>query len=217
MPLPEAFFEKDPIFHGECSPTKEGLKGYFEEIEALKKEYPALTIYKGLEVDYLEGYEPQTTALLNEYGPYLEDGILSIHFVLYEGEYYAIDYLPTLKRLLEKLGAIEAVYELYYQTVRKAIEANLGKHKPKRIGHIELVKRFQKIYPSTYTNSVLFKQIIQKMKEDNYTLDYNTAGLRKDECKGTYVSEAFSKLANAYGIEMIYGSDAHQSKDVGFK
>lgn len=217
MPFPDAFYTLDPVFHGECSPTKKHLEGYFEEIQALKQKMPQLMIHAGLEVDYIEGYEKETTQLLEMYGPLLEDSLLSIHFVFFEGEYYAIDYLPSVEKLLKRLGSIENVYEQYYQTVLKAIQCELGPYKPKRIGHIELVKRFQQNYPCEYKNLALFEEIIKNMKIRGYALDYNTSGLRKKECQEVYVTQPFYALAMKYDIPMVYGSDAHQSNDVGAK
>ena len=71
-----------------------------------------IKINVGLEVDYLEGYEEFTTNMLNEYGKYLDDAIISVHIGMYDEKYYAFDCIESFEELLNKLGSVEKIYNL---------------------------------------------------------------------------------------------------------
>ena len=79
-PLPKGFI--DPAPTRDSAMQKEQLYTYIEEIKRCKQKYETkITINIGLEVDYIEDWEQETTILLNEIGPYLDDSILSVHFL----------------------------------------------------------------------------------------------------------------------------------------
>src|SRR3954468_8935794 len=62
----------------ECSwcMKKEKLPGYLEEIDSMKKLYPSIELYKGMEVDYI----PDVVSY-NDFKTVLDYGVGSIHFV----------------------------------------------------------------------------------------------------------------------------------------
>ena len=59
--------------------------------------------------------------------------------------FYCLDYSP--KEFERGFGPwIQKQYELYYKyysTVRQAVRADLGEYTPKRIGHFDLIKKYQ--------------------------------------------------------------------------
>ena len=215
MPLPGNFM--DPEFLKYCAPTFEVIENYIEELKSVKEKYgDAIKINTGFEVDYVEGYEEVIKELLNKYGRGLQDGILSVHFVKLEDGYYCVDVSPKeFGKLVDKLGSVEKVYDKYYETLLKAIRADLGEYKPKRIGHPTLVRIFNTEYPFEYTNNALIEEVVKELKARDYEIDVNTAGLRKPYCKEVYPSGSFAELAKKYGVRMVYGSDAHTAADVG--
>lgn len=214
MPIPSGFM--DDKFLSECSPSISQIEEYFSELRIIKNKFKdKIKINIGLEVDYIEGYEDYINCFLNKYGDIIEDSILSVHFVKCGDEYYCIDTIYYFERLLYKFGNLEKVYDIYYKTLLMAIKSNLGEYKPKRIGHPTLIRIFNQRYPIEYNNRIIFKEIIEELKKGNYELDLNTAGLRKELCKEVYPEKLFLKLAKDNGINMVYGSDAHRSLDVG--
>ncbi|MFP3326314.1 histidinol phosphatase, partial [Planococcus sp. SIMBA_160] len=69
------------------------LEAYLTKLDQLKQEYKGQLIVKtGLEVDYIKEYEEETSAFLDCYGPELDDGILSVHFLPAGDEYICLDY-----------------------------------------------------------------------------------------------------------------------------
>lgn len=210
--VPRYFVKKE--FLDKCSPSKEEFYRYIKAVKEIRKNYKNIKINIGAEIDYVEGLEEEYKELLNEVGPLLEDSLLSVHFVKYKEEYYAIDYLDDFIRLLEVLE-LEKIYDLYYETLYKAITSDLGPYKPKRIGHPNLIRIFHKKFPLVYKNTLLLRKIVSTLKELDYEVDVNTAGLRKPYCGECYVSGTLDLLVKEYDVRRVYGSDAHQASDVG--
>jgi histidinol-phosphatase (PHP family) len=215
MPLPSNFM--DPEFLKSCAPTVALIDDYIKKLDYIKEKFKSvIKINTGFEVDYIEGYEEKTKEMLNRYANKLEDGILSVHFLKFEDEYYCVDISPEeFGKLSKKLGGVEKVYDKYYKTLLKAVKADLGTFKPKRIGHPTLVRIFNTKYPLDYTNITLLEEIIKEMKIRNYEVDFNTAGIRKPYCKEIYPSGIFAELVERYALKVVYGSDAHTALDVG--
>lgn len=213
-PLPKNF--TDPTPNKDSGMDWEELDLYIQEIEKLKNIYKdQMIINCGLEIDYIEGYEEEIRHFLNEYGKFLDDSILSVHFLKHDNRFDCLDYSPQVfEGMIHKYGSIEKVYEKYFSTVKKSIIADLGPYKPKRIGHMTLVRKFQKKFPHDrlYESTVL--EILQLIKGKQYELDLNGAGVAKPLCREPYPSFWIIKKALQLGIPLIYGSDAHQVKEL---
>lgn len=214
-PLPNGFIDTTPTKDSAMSLEK--LTEYFAQIDNVKHKYKQwIRINAGLEVDYIEGYEKDITDFLNKMGTYLDDAILSVHFLKFADEYDCVDYSPDLfEEIANKYGSVKAVYENYYRTVLKSVQANLGINKPKRIGHMTLAKKFQRRFPINKTFEDEIYGILLAMKENEYELDYNGAGTAKPLCREPYPPTSIVKKARAIGIPLVYGSDAHQVKELG--
>ena len=216
FPLPAIFTDEE--FLKECSMQENQVLDYIKEVIEVKNKYKdKIKINLGFEVDYIEGYEKKIKEDLQKYGKYIEDALLSVHFVRYEGDYYAIDYIEDFKKLIEKTSDISKVYDLYYETLLKSIEADLGCYKPKRISHPTLVRIFNSEFPCNYKNYELLEKVGGALKEGGYMIDVNTAGLRKPYCNEVYPSGKFNEIIEKYSISGIYGSDSHTAKDVGYR
>jgi histidinol-phosphatase (PHP family) len=213
-PLPERFDDPTPL--SDSAMKKADLNDYFNEISQLKNQYAGkITINAGLEVDFIEGYERETAHFLNEIGPLLDDAILSVHFLKDSLGYSCVDYSPeNFQAMISTYGSIEKVYQNYYRTVLKSIDADLGPYKPTRIGHISLVHKFQLKYPINRTFDSEIDQILNAIKHRNYELDYNGAGTAKPLCREPYPPAHIIKKAKSLDIPLVYGSDAHQAKEL---
>lgn len=214
-PLPPNF--TDPVPEQDSAMRLENMEMYVETLTRLKSKYKnEIDIRIGLEVDYIAGYEEETRQFLATWGKYLDDAILSVHFLQFDNEYFCVDYSPEMfAQIIEKAGSMQAVYDTYYDTVKRSIRADLGPYKPKRIGHITLVRKFQKQFPYEEYNENDILEILELIKEKGYELDYNSAGLFKPLCGEAYPSAWIVNEAVKRGIPLIYGSDAHQANDLG--
>jgi histidinol-phosphatase (PHP family) len=214
-PLPKKF--TDPAPERDSAMNWPDLESYLKDVESAKKQYESsILIRTGLEVDFIEGFEQDTTDLLNEYGPHLDDNILSVHFLRHAGRYYCVDFSEEEFGIIaDRVGSVEAVYKLYYDTLLQSVEANLGAFKPNRIGHITLVHKFQLMYPCKESFDDRITAILQTVKKNGYSLDYNGAGTVKPLCLETYPPEHIARSAYSIGIPLIYGSDAHAAAGIG--
>ncbi|WP_110927232.1 histidinol-phosphatase HisJ [Bacillus massiliglaciei] len=214
-PLPETFIDPTPDKDSGMDP--DALPAYFKELQAIKQQYwGKMNIRIGLEIDFIEGYEEETVRFLNENGPFLDDAILSVHFIRHEDQWHCIDFHEdTFHTIANKMGSVDAVYQKYFDTLEKSIVTDLGLYKPKRIGHITLAHKFQKKYPPAEAFDRRIYHILDLIRKHEYELDYNGAGAVKPLCREPYPPERFAKYALQLGIPLRYGSDAHQAKGLG--
>ena len=213
-PLPLGFVDTTPDKDSGMNHSK--LEDYFTALTSLKRKYRSdIKINIGLEIDFIEGYENGTTDFLNKYGPYLDDSILSVHFLKKEDHYFCLDFSPeTFSEMVHLYGSVNAIYEHYFKTLLMSITFNLGQYKPKRIGHLTLVHKFQKQFPATKSFTSEIHEILNEISKQELQIDYNGAGVIKPLCGETYPPEWVIKEALKQKIPLIYGSDAHSAKDL---
>ncbi|MGG5460987.1 histidinol-phosphatase HisJ [Clostridium sp. B9] len=214
LPLPKNFKDPSPI--NDSAMKFEKLILYINEGKSLKLKYlDEIRVNVGVEVDYIEGYEEEIKSILNKYGALLDDSILSVHMIKgKKDKYYCIDFsIEEFQKIIDDLGSIEEVYNKYYDTLIMALNSDLGAYKPKRIGHFNLVRKFNKKFPYDYEKFIpKINEILDLIKEKGYELDFNVAGLRKDDCEELYIEGKVFELAIEKGIPMVLGSDSHSAK-----
>lgn len=199
------------------------LSTYFKLTQTLQKKYrDQIEISIGFEVDYLEGFEDFTKRFLDEYGPMTQENILSVHFMKGTNDkFYCVDdgVENFSAGFRDWLDNPQVVFQHYYSTVLKSVEANLGDYSPQRIGHMSLIRKYQDYFNLTEqindSNTRLALLCLTKMKEQNRELDLNLAGLYKPLCNDFYPGEQILKMAQKLAIPLIYGSDAHNIESVG--
>ncbi|MBD1380137.1 histidinol-phosphatase HisJ [Metabacillus arenae] len=214
-PLPASF--EDPTPEKDSSMQLNQMEEYLEELNHHKKKYAhKIKVNIGLEVDYIAGYEGEIASFLNKYGHYLDDSILSVHFLTVKDQYYCMDYSEeTFGAIADHLGGVQNVYKLYYQTILASVQADLGMYKPKRIGHMSLARKFNRVFPHEFREVQKIEEILISIKKQGMELDFNTAGLRKPNCLEIYPSPWIVERAIQLDIPFCYGSDAHSAKEVG--
>lgn len=213
-PLPPNFI--DPTPDQDSGMDNKYLLQYFQQLQQLKVNYQSkIKINIGLEVDYILGYENETRQFLNDYGHFLDDAILSVHFLKHEETYYCIDFSKEVYLdFAEKVGGIQTMYNLYYDAVRNSIDADLGPYKPKRIGHPTLIHKFQLAHNKKIDDQQQIKALLLHMKEQDYELDLNSAGLSKSFCKEPYPPYESIEFARSIQLPVVFGSDAHIAQDL---
>lgn len=225
MPYPEEFLQKMP-YSQECLDSLRILgndfDAYIREMEIIKKKYrDKIHLLIGSEIDFLPEQQDYTRYMLKEYGPYLEDGLLSVHVLKGIKGWHSVDYCPEdLKAgVIEYYLGYEQYQLAYYRAVKEALVADLGPYKPKRISHLTLCNKFQHCFikDGIVTEAVqkAVGDILDYMKRHGYSLDVNAAGLYKEYCCEIYPSPWIIEQARRLRIEMVYGSDSHAVADVG--
>jgi len=195
---------------------------YIREAQRLKTKYrDRIQLLVGAEVDFLDEYMPYTRYMLAEYGPYLDDSLLSVHFIRGRRGWRAVDQdLEDFEDgLLKYYGSYEKVQLAYYRTIKDALKAELGPHKPKRIGHLSLCNKFQcRFNPDGHVDAEVQKAVLNilgHLKKHGCSLDVNAAGLFKEYCREIYPAPWIIAAAKEKGIPMVYGSDSHSPAHVG--
>ncbi|WP_285395413.1 histidinol-phosphatase HisJ [Lysinibacillus sp. fls2-241-R2A-57] len=213
-PLPLSFVDPTPQQDSGMNP--DFLMPYFEDLQSLQKAYAQdIRIDIGLEVDYIQGFEHETRQFLDTYGHFLDDSILSVHFLQWQNTFECIDFSPeSFMAFSKKVGSIKQVYDLYYDTVLQSIKANLGQFKPKRIGHPSLIHKFQLAHTMKIDDAARIREVLDLMKEEGYALDLNSAGLSKTYCQEPYPPFAFIDYSKFIGLPIVFGSDAHSVTDL---
>ncbi len=217
-PLPEGF--EDPAPDKSCSMKPEELEPYLEMARRLKLKYAdQIDIRVGLEVDYIPGFELDTSHLLSQVGPDLDDALLSVHFLKSEGGWRCVDYSAEdfANGLVSVYGSVEAVHKAYWSMVKQAVLKDLGPYKPTRISHLSLCHKFQLKHPLKNPQQfrVEILEILDLIRSKSLELDLNAAGLFKPDCQEIYPAPWIIEEALKRGIPLIYGSDTHSVKGVG--
>lgn len=214
-PLPDGFVDTTPT--QDSAMCADMLDLYFENIQIQKEKYKGkIKINCGLEVDFIEGYENEIKKALNSIGSKLDDAILSVHFLKNGGKYDCLDYSPQhFEQMIYEYGSVEKIYEKYYETIQMSITSDLGIYKPSRIGHITLVHKFQNRFPYSGNEKPILAHILELIKKYGCSLDYNGAGTAKPLCREPYPPNWIIQKAIQLQIPLVYGSDAHQAKELG--
>ena len=225
-PLPKRFMD-------EAAGTREAIvtggmnihevEMYLKKMHHLKDKYKSeIKINVGFEVDYLPGFENWTIDFLNEYGKQIDDSILSLHFQSGVGGYRSIDFSPEDfgSGLIQHYGSFQKAQENYFSVYLEMVESDLGLFKPKRMGHLTLCQKFQTYFEReatdlSDTSFFLIDQILDRVKEKDYELDFNTAGLFKEYCGEAYPPARVMNKVKEKGVKFVYGSDSHSLNDVG--
>ena len=217
-PLPPRF--NDPAPDRSCGMVLEDLEPYVTHAKKLSDRFSSrIVVSVGLEVDFIPGFEEATRQLLHQVGSELKDSLLSVHFLPGKGGWRCLDYSADDFKdgLLDFYGSIEAVHEAYWLMVQAAIETDLGPFKPRRIGHLSLVNKFQKKFPLANPKRFQSKvcEILDQIQAREMELDFNAAGLFKPDCQEIYPSGWILQQAIQRKIPLVYGSDAHSVQGVG--
>ncbi|WP_194709707.1 histidinol-phosphatase HisJ [Radiobacillus deserti] len=213
-PLPDSFV--DPVPNQDSAMSWTDVDAYLADGEKLKQKYKDdIHIKIGFEVDYIEGFEKETKNILNYFGSKIEDSILSVHMLRINDEYVCIDYsVDEFERILSLSNGIDSLYTLYYNTLKQSILADLGTYKPRRIGHMTLIEKFRKRFPTATDFSSLQKEILLLIQQEHLELDVNTAGFFKDWNENCYPPQQLIYKAKELGIPLVPGSDSHTAKHI---
>ena len=215
-----AFTEHAPLPMDDTVPARDSamsladVKPYLQEISMLKEKYrDRIIVNAGFEIDYIEGRENETTEFLKIHPETIPYSILSVHFVLIDGKYFCIDYSPgSFREKADEVG-YEVLVKAYENTLMKALSNPYGSLTPKRIGHLDLIKKFKGFHGRSHDMDL--DKILETVKKNGYSLDINTSGYDKEYCREPYPSIDIIRKAVSLGIPVVTGSDAHSANEVG--
>ncbi len=219
-PLPPGIIE-DPELEAEFSLLMGELPDYFKHIKELKNIYSdRIEILSGLELDYIVDYDSFFDDFIDQYRPFLDDLIVSLHMIRGKNGVCPVDYLPEVfdSELIQFYGSVEKVHTAYWNDIKKLLEKPINSIDNKRIGHLGLINKYKKKYPVNFPEQYyhsMFKELFFQVKEKGWNLDFNVAGLRKEMCGDVYITDSMLKWCKHYDIKLVYGSDAHDVDSIG--
>lgn len=197
------------------NPDMDGILEYFDGIKRFRSAYKGpVKINIGMEVDYMESFEEETKAMLSKLGNEMEEGILSVHYVKFGGQYYYVSNINYVAKAVEDAGGAEELNRIYYSALRKSILADLGPYKPKRLGHCTIIRMGHKRYPGLANDPAILDDIARLIKDNGFSIDLNMQGMRNDTCQELF-GEPLLPYAKKYGIPAALGSDSHRAETVG--
>jgi len=218
-PLPPGLLA-DAKLQLELALAPELVMPYLAWARGVKERYQGqIEVLVGLEVDYLHGHEDYTRQFLNEFGPLLDDALLSLHFLPGVTDYEMLDFSKDdlLRGLLPRYGSLGALHDAYWDALLASALADLGRYKPKRLGHPGLIYKFRKEldFGDLETHPPpAFARFLKICHEGGYSLDNNMGGTYKASCGQPYLPAGLCRAALAAQVPLVYGSDAHSTKAV---
>lgn len=177
------------------------LDAYVESVQAARRDHPNLNIRLALEVDYLPGQEDWVRDLAGRHR--WDYFIGSVHYL---SDGWDLDNPKKLDRWRAR-DAWE-VWAEYFDRLTRAAASRLFDI----IGHADLPKKFG--FRPERDCTPLYRQLAVAAGRGGCAIELNTAGLRKD-CREIYPCAALLQLAQAAGVPVTFGSDAHAPGEVG--
>ncbi|RUS45586.1 histidinol-phosphatase HisJ [Cohnella sp. AR92] len=220
-PLPDKLVDNPQLMLELAMPAGE-LADYFAYMKDVKASYEGrIEVAVGLEMDYLFKRTDFSDRIIDNWAKQMEDAVVSVHYLPSRGgamrciDYTADDFRDAF---LGYYGSIDKVVEEYFNHVEMEIEWAAQLPMRKRIGHVNLIRKFHKELPEMDPDLVRrrLEGLLPKLKASGIGVDVNVAGFRVATCEEAYVPEWFMQACRENGIELVYGSDSHKPEQVGF-
>lgn len=193
-------YDKDQAFP-KIAMGKSEFPEYVKEVQALKEEYYGkIEVLLGIESDFFPEHLEHYRTYFDRY-PF--DYIIgSVHQV----EGVSIFNKNRWKGMSEeqKVKTKETYYRLIEHSARSGMYQILG--------HIDAMKGFYPEFSKIETEAV--EHTLKVVGEYDLAIEINTSGKTK-YVGGWYPTDEILELANHYGVNVTFGSDAHDPERVG--
>jgi histidinol-phosphatase (PHP family) len=173
---------------------------YVRMVERCRDAVPGLSIKLGLEADFHPGTEGFVRDVIARHP--LDYVIGSVHFI---GD-WGFDNPEHAARFGER--DLLAIYAEYYDLVARLARTRMFDI----LGHPDVIKKFGHRPPRDY--EPLERRALEAVAQAGMALDVNTSGLRRP-AKEIYPSLRMLKTARSLGVDITFGSDAHDPARVG--
>ncbi len=177
------------------------LPVYHKLIDEMQAKYgKVIIIRRGIEADYIAGFEDKTKKVLerNSY-----DYIIgSVHFI----EDWGFD--NPIQRYKWDEVDVNAVYKSYFGLLRKAAQSKMFDI----MAHVDLVKKFGD--RATLSMKKEVERTAEVFKSSGAAIEINTSGLFK-KAHEMYPSLDHLEIYAKFKVPIVFGSDAHSPAQVG--
>lgn len=231
LPIPGKFYRQcayspEIMANNICMKMNEfDLDKYVREMHYLKNKYKdKINLMVGFEIDYLQDYSNWMRALIKEYKEYIDEIIISVHFIKGIDGWYnvAFDKDDFVNKIIKYYGSVFGVQKEYLGLIKQAVTQDYGIDVPKRIGHMMICDKFQ-LYYKTLNNEDKDNQLkdiiidtLNDIKNNNFGIDVNFSGIShkyyNDIC---YPNKWILNCCIDRDIDLTYGSDCHKTQNIG--
>lgn len=183
--------------------------GYISEINRLKEKYKEkIQIYLGIEED---AFAPVCRKAFD----YV---IGSSHYVLKDGEYYAVDSgAEYMQKCIEVFdGNVIALADSYY----KGFCDYISNHKPDIIGHFDLITKFDEQTGMRFLENkqylALSEKYVSRAAKENIIFEVNTGAISRGMRTTPYPYENLLYTLKKLGAGITLSSDSHSVDTLSF-
>ena len=184
----------------------ENYPRYESVIKELKREYEGkIPVFLGIEKDFYSETD-------NERYDYL---IASIHYMIRNGEVYAIDHKPEIqmKCINDAFGGsvldfAKAYYEMAVLHAEKA--------KPTFIGHIDVINKFSLMPEDSLEYQKIASEAVAEIIKYCPVFEVNTGAIARGYRKLPYPAPSILKSILDFGGELVLNSDSHRPENLDF-
>ena len=197
--------------------SEKGTQEYLKEMRNLKEKYKdKIEVYIGIEADFYTGYDKSTD---KEIG--LDFRIGSVHYIKDKAkdEYYCVDNTPEILAYGIKNydnGNERTFIEAYYDNI---IEM-LHKQSPNIIGHLDLVKKFNKNNKYFDENADWYKnkveEVLNEIAKTDAIVEINTGGISRGWTDTPYPSIFILERILEKNIPITLSSDVHSVENIDY-
>jgi histidinol-phosphatase (PHP family) len=176
---------------------------YVDIINELKDNPYGIEVLFGMEIDWVPGR-------MNE----VEDFLSKIEYDYLIGSVHYVDNLPfdhpDHYKDWDNEDGIEYVWSRYFELMYDFV--SWGKFDI--MGHLDLPKKYS-MYPECMKKVYeIAERVFSLAADKNILLELNTSGLRR-LVEEIFPSGKILEIAYRNGVKIVFGSDAHESQDVG--
>ena len=164
------------------------------------KEKSEVPVKLGVELDFVPGDVDKIRQFVQKY-PF-DYVIGAVHFI---GD-WGVDSRRQIHEYFKR--DVVQIYEEYFGLVTELCKCQLFDI----LAHPDLIKIFG-FRPNSDFSRILM-ETAEAMAKSNIRAEINTAGLRRP-CSEIYPSAQFLKILHGYNVPIVFGSDAHEPRDVG--
>ncbi|MEI7026658.1 histidinol-phosphatase [Paenibacillus sp. y28] len=174
---------------------------YIEEVLQLKAEYQGrIEVLLGVESDF---FPEHAEVYRRVYAQYPFDYVI--------GSVHKSDGISIFnKNRWNKLNMRQRVEqkERYYDLIQQSARSGMFQI----LGHIDAMKGYYPEFSAIQTKAV--EDTLRIIGQEGMAIEINTSGKTKD-CGGWYPADEILELALHYGVQVTFGSDAHDPHRVG--
>lgn len=204
-------------FDTEPCMSEKGTQEYLEEMRSLKERYKdKIEVYIGIEADFYTGYDKGTD---KEMG--LDFRIGSVHYIKdkVKDEYYCVDNTPEILAYGIKNydnGNERSFIEAYYDNIMEMVHTQ----KPDILGHLDLVRKFNKDRKYFDENTDWYNRkinhVLDEIAETDTIIEINTGGISRGWTETPYPSIPILKKILDRNIPITISSDVHAVENIDF-